>query len=430
MSRFQGFMLYPWIRGPLTNRKKGVIALAVLLALSGTALAADAWVGNMGYMGQPPGASEQSMGSGVTGKVQCYPIDYGGGCTNIFTGSFASSGNIQTLDAQVYSLQQQLAQDISWLGYYTARTIRNSATARSIAELQAGSQVPANMPCGSNSCTSQADVADDIAGSGGAFGVDNPVSGKSMAQHQVDAGLLTQHTTSSAATAWNQHNQYFCTQNQIAAGMCASNATVSQEPDADVEGVTLLAGHGIQPLQHPNLEATARALYIQNITDNMPVPAIAPNAYKTEAGRLAVGYKLEYQAKMNLAQSALDQINALHTLVPGLGTSLNATVRGLGMPTVPANISLNQYLAYMQRAQYGNPKWYVNLSQLSGVALQREQAIMQAQQLQFQYIAYKQRTALVAMQAANLAQETQAEFRRVANAANNSLSQATSATAS
>jgi hypothetical protein len=84
----------------------------------------------------------------------------------------------------------------------------------------------------------------------------------------------------------------------------------------------------------------------------------------------------------------------------------------------------------MQRAQYGNPKWYVNLSQLSGVALQREQAIMQAQQLQFQYIAYKQRTALVAMQAANLAQETQAEFRRVANAANNSLSQATSATAS
>ena len=398
-------------------RRRAVIALAVVLVLSGSAWAAtnEPWVGNMGPdLGQPPGSTQQTMGSGVTGTIQCTPIDYGGGCTNNFAGgSFASTGNIQTLDAQVYSLQQQLAKDISWLGYYTARTIRNSATARSLATLQSQEQNPAGMPCGANSCTAQANMASDTSGANGAFGKKNPISGVPMAARQVKQGLLAPRATEFIASSWAMHNNLFCSQSEITAGLCAAGSPVSAEPNADIEGTGLLSSSGIQAPVHPNLDADARAEFIQNITNQMPVPTLSANAYKTGAGRLAAGAKLQYQAQMSLAQTALNQIDALHTPVQGLGTTLNSTITGLGMPSVPANISMLQYLAYMQKAQFGNPKWYIDLSTDGPVALQREAAIMQAEQLQMQYIAFRQRMAIEAMDASEYAEQAQAHYAKV-----------------
>ncbi len=398
-------------------RRRAVVALSVVLTLSGSAWAAtnEPWVGNMGPdLGQPPGSSQQTMGSGVIGTIQCTPIDYGGGCTNNFAGgSFASSGNIQTLDAQVYSLQQQLAQDISWLGYYTARTIRNSATARTLANTQNQQQNPAGMPCAANNCTAQANMASDTAGAGGAFGKKNPISGVPMANKQIREGLLAKRTTDFIASSWSTHSKLFCSQSEIAAGICSSGSPVSAEPNADIEGTGLLSSNGIQAPVHPNLDAEGRVAFIQNITNQMPVPTLSANAYKTGVGRLAAGAKLQYQAQMSLAQTALNQIDALHTPVKGLGTTLNNTITGLGTPSVPANISMLQYLAYMQKAQYGNPKWYIDLSKDGSVALQRERAIMQAEQLQLQYLAFRQRMDIEAMDASQYAEQSQANYAKV-----------------
>jgi hypothetical protein len=116
---------------------------------------------------------------------------------------------------------------------------------------------------------------------------------------------------------------------------------------------------------------------------------------------------------MSLAQTALNQIDALHTPVKGLGTTLNNTITGLGMPSVPANISMLQYLAYMQKAQYGNPKWYIDLSKDGSVALQRERAIMQAEQLQLQYLAFRQRMDIEAMDASQYAEQSQANYAKI-----------------
>ncbi len=402
------------VKKPLV-RKRAAVALSVILTVSCSAWATtETWVGNLGSdLGQPPGSSQQTMGTGVTGTIQCTPIDYGGGCTNVFTGSFASSGNIQTLDAQVYSLQQQLAKDISWLGYYTARSIRNSATARSLANMQNQQQNPANMPCGANSCTAQANMASDTAGASGAFGKQNPISGVPMAAKQVREGLLAKRATNFVTSSWALHNSLFCSQSEITAGLCSSGSSVSAEPNADIEGTGLLSSNGIQAPVHPNLDAKGRVAFIQNVTNQMPVPTLSPNAYQTDVGRLAAGAKLQYQAQMSLAQTALNQIDALHTPVKGLGTTLNNTITGLGMPSVPANISMLQYLAYMQKAQYGNPKWYIDLSKDGSVALQRERAIMQAEQLQLQYLAFRQRMDIEAMDASQYAEQSQANYAKI-----------------
>lgn len=399
-------------------RRKGVV-VALFVALSGTAWAAESWVGNMGYMGDPPGdnppPSQVNVPPGVTGITPCVIVDGTGTCQNqALGGTFASSGDIQALDQQMVNLQQQIAQDISWLGYYTARAVRDGATARSIQQLQSDEETPANMPCGNNGCTAQSDVANDLAGGNGAFGKSNPVSGRPMAEKLANQGLLAKRESDFVGSSWAVHNQYFCSQSEISAGMCESNAAVSALPDADIEGTTLLATSGIDQIQHPNLNAEAREQLIQNLTNQVPVPALPAYAYKSAAGKLAIGAKLQYQAQQNLAQVSLSQIAALHTPVQGLGTSLNQTVQGLGMPQVPANISLFQYLSYMQMAQYGNPKWYVNISQLSGTALLREMAVMQAQNNLLQYLSFRERTDQLAIQSSQYATASQKAYAKIA----------------
>lgn len=410
----------------LPKHRRRALWLAMLLAVSGTAWATEAWVGQMSYMGNPPGdpsGTQVTVPGGVTTAHGCEPIDYGGGCWATYNGNLASSGDIRALSNQVYDLQVQLAKDISWLGYYTARAVRDNNKARVVNAIENGEQVPANMPCGANSCTAQSDVATDTAGSAGAFGKDNPISGVPMVAKQVKQGLLAKRSISFMYSSYAVHNQYFCSNSEKAAGLCATNAAISQDPNGDIEGSSLLDSDGIQNPKHPTLDAEARVAFIQNITNQIPVPALPKQAYNSANGQIAVGSKLQYQADQSLAQTALDQINALHEPVKGLGTVVNKTVTGLGMPSVSANISLLQYMAYMQKAQYGNPKFYLNLAkQTSTVSLLREVVLMQAQEMQYQYIAMRMRMAEDAMMASEYATEAQAHYANVAEHYDNSTS--------
>lgn len=401
----------------LSRKRRLTLAIALLLAVSGTAWATESWVGNLN-LGQPPGdpsATQVSVPGGVTTGNGCTGIGEGGGCWATFNGNLASSGDIRALSSQVYDLQVQIAKDISWLGYYTARAVRDNGTARSINKLQDAEQVPANMPCGANGCTAQANVASDTAGASGVFGNQNPISGVPMVAKQVKQGLLAKRSISFLYSSYATHNQYFCSSSEITAGLCASTATVSNDPNGDIEGTTLLSSNGVQKPTHPTLDADAREAFIQNITNQLPVPALPKQAYNSPQGQLAVGAKLQYQAEQSLAQTALDQIAALHEPVKDLGKVVNKTVQGLGMPNVPDNISLLQYMAYMEKAQYGNPKFYANLAtQTSAVSLLREVVLMQTQQLQYQYLSMRMRMAQDTMLASEYASQAQAHYANIA----------------
>lgn len=408
------------------TKRRVAIGVAVTLAIAGTAwAAAPAWIGNQSYMGEPPGyqpnAQQVNVPGGVTTAHGCVPIDEGGGCWATYNGNLASSGDIRALSTQVYNLQVQMAQDISWLGYYMTRAVKDGMTAQTEQQDVNQGQVPENMPCGQDDCTAQVDMASATAGGSGAFGINSPISGVPMVNQQAKEGLLAKKTTNIIASSFAVHNQYFCSQTEITAGMCASNTAVSQMPNADILGTTLLSSNGITASPNPKLVAAARIAYVQNITDQIPVPAINPKAYQTPEGQLAVGAKLQYMAQQSLAQTALDQIAAMHEPYQGMGTVLNSTVKGLGMPQAPANISMLQYLSYMQKAQFGNVKWYLGLAKDSNTALLREVAIMQAQELQMQYIAMRQRMAMEAMQASNYATNAQARYAAVATRLDNAV---------
>jgi hypothetical protein len=407
----------------MLKKRKILLTIAIGMALSGSAWATAAWIGNQKYMGQPPGyepnAQQVNIPSGVSTGHGCTPIGQGGGCWATYNGNLASSADIRALNQQVYDLQLQMAKDISWLGYYTARAVKDGMTAQSETHLMDEEQVPSTMPCGADSCTAQVDMASATAGGSGAFGVKSPVSGVPMVDKQAKEGLLTKKTTNIIASSYAVHNQYFCSSTEKAAGMC--EGSISPTPNQDILGTTLLSSHGINPPAHPQHDAIARTAFVQNITDQIPVPAINPKAYKTPEGQLAVGAKLQYMAQQSLAETALDQIAAMHEPYTGMGTVLNQTIKGLGMPAAPANISMLQYLSYMQKAQFGNVKWYISLAKDSNTALLREMAIMQAEQLQMQYIAMRQRMAMEAMEASNYATNAQARYASVAEHLNNSV---------
>ena len=361
------------------------------------------WAGSIPYIGNPPYSRYIPSTSGVTGQVQCYPIDEGGGCTNIFTGGggFASQQNIQALG-------HQMRADISWLGYTLSRSIRNRTVAQAMTKAKANGVMPTNTPCAGHGPQS---LAGSVAGNAGAFGKDNPIAGALHVKAQAVNGLTVPHAGAGPVKSWNVHNLFFCSALEIQEGLCSKAAANPAVANDDIAGSTLLGVSGLQAPQHPHMDAIARAALIHNLTDTLPVRVTDRNAYQTAAGKTAIGMKLSYSARMSLAQEALDQIAALHTPIHDLGQAMDHSLRHLGGAQLPKNASIDQVVALEYRGEVGNPSWYGDLANLSGAALQREVVLLQAQNLQYQYIAFQERTAIESLLATLLAQQTETQYR-------------------
>ena len=361
------------------------------------------WAGSIPYIGNPPYSRYIPSTSGFSGMVQCYPVGEGGGCTNIFSGGggFASQQNIQALG-------HQMRADISWLGYTLSRSIRNRTVAQAMAKAQANGAMPASAPCAGHGPQS---FASSVAGNVGAFGVNNPIAGALHVKAQAVSGLTVLHAGAGPVKSWNVHDLLFCSALEVQEGLCSKVAANPTVADDDIAGSTLLGISGLQAPQHPQTDVTARAALIHNLTDTLPVRVTDKNAYQTAAGKTAIGMKLSYSARMSLAQEALDQIAALHTPVHGLGKAMDHSLRHLGGATLPNDASIDQVIALEYRGEVGNPSWYGDLANLSGAALQREVVLLQAQNLQYQYIAFQERTAIESLLATLLAQQTETQYR-------------------
>lgn len=364
------------------------------------------WAGGIPYIGNPPYSRYIPPSMGVTGAVQCYPMGpYAGGCTNIYSGGggFASKQNIQ-------SLGKQMRADISWLGYTLSRSIRNRTVAQAMAKARANGAMPISAPCAGHG---PQNLAGSVAGAAGAFGVQNPIAGATHVKAQAVSGLTVLHAGAGPVKSWNVHNLLFCSALEAQEGLCSKPASNPEIANDDIAGSTLLGTSGLQAPQHPKTDAVARAALIHNLTDTLPIRVTDKNAYTTPAGKTAIGMKLSYSARMSLAQEALDQIAALHTPVHNLGKAMDHSLRHLGGASLPDNASIDQVMALEYRGEIGNPKWYGDLAKLSGAALQREVVLLQAQNLQYQYLAFQERTAIESLLATLLAQQTETQYRPI-----------------
>lgn len=116
------------------------------------------------------------------------------------------------------------------------------------------------------------------------------------------------------------------------------------------------------------------------------------------------------RARISLARTALSQIAAMDKQKKDFGTDFQKSLsKKLIVPTpLASNASLMQALAWEDQATYGNRKWYQMIAKMSKAALAKERVILQAQQLQYQYIAFRQRTNIEAILATLLAEKTDA----------------------
>ncbi len=116
---------------------------------------------------------------------------------------------------------------------------------------------------------------------------------------------------------------------------------------------------------------------------------------------------------MNLARTVLSQVEAMKAPITGFGPQVQKTLNKSlgGTPPLASNASLDQALAWEDKATYGNPKWYVKLQTLHKAAVQKQMVLMQAQALQYQYLAFRERTNMEALLATLVAQQTQQVMR-------------------
>ncbi|OFA17562.1 hypothetical protein A4U49_01505 [Acidithiobacillus ferrivorans] len=273
---------------------------------------------------------------------------------------------------------------------------------------QNNAQMPPSMPCGGQNCTGQENMAATIAGGGGVMGTLNTVSGAGAMSTKVSTTLTSKEGAKEPLQTYAVHCGDFATAAEITAGVCTGAAGV--KPDADIVGTTLLSSPPVSTdAVHVNKDALARKQLIDNLVQAPPPALRNKNFYKTVGGQAIEGKVMADRARVNLSRTVLSQINAMNTPQNGLGAKFSKTIskNAPGSKPLASNPTLVQALSWQDQATYGNPGWYVQIAKMSKSALAKEQILMKAQQLQYEYLAFRERTNIEAVLATMLAEKTQ-----------------------
>ncbi|MBU2769364.1 hypothetical protein HAP94_25195 [Acidithiobacillus ferrivorans] len=297
--------------------------------------------------------------------------------------------------------------------YFQALMMHMNAMAKAQQEARArlfetqNSQMPPSMPCASSTCTGQTTLSHAVAGGSGVFGLDNNVSGYTPLSTTIDENLVSQASARQPLKTYATQCTNFASAKEIADGVCPD--PVSATPNLDILGSTLLdmppVGHDET---HQTLDNQALNQLVANLVQAPPIGKRHKAYYKTIAGQAEEGKMFSTRARISLSRTVLAQIAAMNTQNTGFGTDFaKALNKKLIVPTpIAANASLMQALAWEDQATYGNRKWYQQIAQMSKSALAKEHIILQAQQLQYQFIAFRQRTNIEALLATLLAEKT------------------------
>lgn len=128
--------------------------------------------------------------------------------------------------------------------------------------------------------------------------------------------------------------------------------------------------------------------YIMNLTE--PIPPSRPSTLNesTPAARQMIANLKVYDARMNLAQGAIERIASWNTATFPLSSWLqkSMTTMGAPMPTVNASglISEHQMMSALVNARFANPAWYSNVAVENSSDLLREIAYENAISLKMQ----------------------------------------------
>ncbi len=389
-------------------RKTWMIAAAVGLALS----APVAWA-------TPASPNAVGGGADVFGCLW-------GGCITTSPPDIATSTNIQQLENGIVGDNNAIYEDLKSL--IMAEDAKSRAANKTYAQSlmmhenqmekaqdeakeriweEDNTQMPPSMPCAGKDCTGQITMAHAVAGGGGVFGSDNEVAGYTPMNSAIDENLTSKDGARQPLKTYAVQCTDFASAKEIKEGVCPD--PTSKKPNLDILGTTLI---GMPKVSHNEANAplykTALQQLVSNLVQAPPVGKRHRNYYKTLAGQAQEGQMFSQRARISLARTALSQIAAMDKQKKGFGTDFAKSLsKKLIVPTpLASNASLMQALSWEDQATYGNRKWYQMIAKMSKSALAKERVILQAQQLQYQYIAFRQRTNIEAILATLLAEKT------------------------
>ncbi|MBN6739034.1 hypothetical protein JKG47_00455 [Acidithiobacillus sp. MC6.1] len=396
-----------------TNPKIKILVLAVGLAWGSTAWALvppptpiTAGVGTYGVLAYGTGTISQIVGLGATAANQTVGI-----MNNYDIYEFGLKPLIMAEGAKSRAANKIFTQAL--MMHMNAMSKAQQEAKARLFETQ-NAQMPPSMPCGGPTCTGETTVSEAVAGGSGVFGALNPISGAQTLSNVADENLTSRVGARQPLKTYATQCTNFASAKEIAEGVCPD--PTSAKPNMDILGTTLLS---MPPVGHDETNQTldnqALNQLVANLVQAPPVSKRHKAYYKTLAGQVEEGKMFSIRSRISLSRTALDQIAAMDTQHTGFGTDFTKSLSpSLIVPTpLAANASLVQALAWEDQATYGNRKWYQMIAKMSKSALAKEHIILQAQQLQYQYIAFRERTNIESLLATLLAEQSNAIQKQV-----------------
>ena len=200
-----------------------------------------------------------------------------------------------------------------------------------------------------------------------------------------------------------EHLNYYCDQNDVDAGLCASTNVATADAD---QRFSSLFGSGTYANQ---TAVTTAKDYAINLIEPVAPAALRGDQLNSIVGQDAAIQRRSYNAKMSLAQNVIDNIIGMQSPSVPLTAQQQAFLTEIGIPQETTGSWL-QVLQINAESRVSDINWNAELQSMPPAAVEREVALELALNNYLQFQIFKIDLQNAALAATNLAQNVQHDF--------------------
>jgi hypothetical protein len=200
-----------------------------------------------------------------------------------------------------------------------------------------------------------------------------------------------------------EHLSYYCDQNDVDAGLCASTDVATADAD---QRFSSLFGSGTYANQ---TAVTTAKDYVINLIEPVAPAALRGDQLNSIVGQDAAIQRRSYNARISLAQNVIDNIIGMQSPSVPLTAQQQAFLTEIGIPQETTGSWL-QVLQINAESRVSDINWNAELQSMPPAAVEREVALELALNNYLQFQIFKIDLQNAALAATNLAQTAQRDF--------------------
>jgi hypothetical protein len=200
-----------------------------------------------------------------------------------------------------------------------------------------------------------------------------------------------------------EHLSYYCDQNDVDAGLCASTDVATADAD---QRFSSLFGSGTYANQ---TAVTTAKDYAINLIEPVAPAALRGDQLNSIVGQDAAIQRRSYNARISLAQNVIDNIIGMQSPSVPLTAQQQAFLTEIGIPQETTGSWL-QVLQINAESRVSDINWNAELQSMPPAAVEREVALELALNNYLQFQIFKIDLQNAALAATNLAQTAQHDF--------------------